>query len=145
MLGFGLAQGNPCAFNAAGGTSARFGGGVNPAMETFLSRSLRIADRFGTKINAYEVLNEMNRLPVDCDKKENGATIDGKPYLVAIDPLVVGRMTTKFYRFCQGISLPNGELAHCPEAKILLGACTPRAARTTARTTPPSRTRATWS
>jgi hypothetical protein len=92
--------------------SPRFGGGVNGYMDTWLTYALMLADRYGDHIAAYEVLNEENRLPPAGD---------------AISPQIMGRLVTKFYRFCRGIEVPAGEPAHgCDNAQIILGGIHPR-------------------
>jgi hypothetical protein len=128
VLSFGLAPWNdPCDLNLAGATHPRFGGGVNAYMEAWLTRALLIADRYGDKIAAYEVLNEQNRLG-DC-KTPAKVTVNSAPQqVIAIDPKVVGRLITKLYRFCRGIMpLPPDEPAHgCVNAQIVLGGLHPR-------------------
>lgn len=125
LLNFGMMlsdQGapiDPCDLNKPTSTSARFGGGVNQYMETWLDRALRIADTFTDKIAAYEILNEENRLSA-C------GTLSSQ-FSSAIEPAVEGRLITKFYRFCKGIQpLPPGEPAHgCADAAIILGGIHP--------------------
>lgn len=91
-------------------SETKYGGGVNHYMNDWLDHALRIADRYGASIAAYEVLNEENRLP---------------PSGLGIAPTMTGRLLTKFYRFCHGIE--SGEAAHgCDTAKIILGGIHPR-------------------
>ena len=123
LLSFGLIPADPCDLNKPGGDSPRYGGGVNQYMEVWLNRALTIADQFPHRIAAYEILNEQNRLAA-CGTPSvvNGNTLN------AIDPRVVGRLITKFYRFCKGIGpLPPGEPAHgCADAAIVVGGIHPR-------------------
>ena len=125
LLGFGLLRNNdPCILNKnPTASSPRFGGGVNPAIVAWLTRALAIADRYGDKIAAYEILNEQNRL----GQCATPASFAGKQ-LNAIAPTITGRMITKLYRFCHGIEpLPVGEPAHsCANAKLILGGLHPR-------------------
>lgn len=94
-----------------------FGGGVNKYMHAWLTRALRIADRYRDKIAAYEVLNEQNRLP---RYLPNGPVAD------AIEPEITGRLLTKFYRFCKNIDPVNENHGCAPETKIILGGIHPR-------------------
>jgi hypothetical protein len=123
-LSFGLLRGNdPCILNKnATDISPRFGGGVNAPIVAWLTRALAIADRYQDRIAAYEVLNEENRLPAcSTPGKVNGKSLN------AIEPTITGRLITKLYRFCHGISLPQGEPAHgCGNAQIILGGLHPR-------------------
>ena len=120
LLNFDLVQNqDPRQLNSTSYISSTFGGGVNAYMDTWLQRALTVADRYGSQIAAYEVLNEENRLP---QTSPNGPSGD------AIDPGVVGRLITKLYRFCRHIQpLPTNEPVHgCSSASILLGGLQPR-------------------
>ncbi|KAB8140499.1 hypothetical protein F8S13_23795 [Chloroflexia bacterium SDU3-3] len=90
---------------------SKYGGGVNSFMQQWLDRSLMVADRYGSRIAAYEVLNEQNRLP---------------PSGLGIEPTITGRLMTKFYRFCHGIGTPAGESHGCGQSQIVLGGLHPR-------------------
>jgi hypothetical protein len=94
-----------------------FGGGVNKYMHAWLTRALRIADRYRSKIAAYEVLNEQNRLP---------RYLPNGPIGDAIAPEITGRMLTKFYRFCKNIDPVNENHGCAPDTKIILGGIHPR-------------------
>ena len=64
LLSFDLLQATDAhALNSTVSETSPFGGGVNKYMHAWLTRALRIADRYRDKIAAYEVLNEENRLP----------------------------------------------------------------------------------
>jgi hypothetical protein len=124
LLGFGMLRGNdPCILNKAPDkTSPRFGGGVNDPIVAWLTRALVIADSYQDRIAAYEVLNEQNRL-LECSAPPK---VFGKN-LNAIAPTITGRLITKLYRFCHGISLPQREPTHgCSNAQIILGGLHPR-------------------
>ncbi|HET9224971.1 MAG TPA: hypothetical protein VFO07_20830 [Roseiflexaceae bacterium] len=124
LLGFGMLRGNdPCILNKDPNvTSPRFGGGVNVPIIAWLTRALEIADRYQDRIAAYEILNEQNRL-LECGTP---AKVNGKN-LNAIAPTITGRLITKLYRFCHGISLPQGEPVHgCSNAQITMGGIHPR-------------------
>jgi hypothetical protein len=97
-------------------TETKFGGGVNIYMHTWLTRALRIADRYRGKIAGYEVLNEENRLP-----PYNG-TGGGD----AIQPEITGRLLTKFYRFCKNIDPTNENHGCSSGTRIILGGIHPR-------------------
>lgn len=122
LLAFDLLQGTD-ANDLNGNTpedfiESKYGGGVNQYMQAWLDRALAIADRYGDRIAAYQVLNEQNRLP--------RYTPDG-PVANAIEPSIVGRLVTKLYRFCRGIEVPPNEPVHgCREAQIILGGLHPR-------------------
>lgn len=90
--------------------NSRFGGGVNQAMELWLTRALEIADRYRDQIGAYQILNEQNRLP---------------PSGQAISPKIMGRLQTKFYRFCKNIN-PTNENHGCTNSYIIMGGLHPR-------------------
>jgi hypothetical protein len=94
-----------------------FGGGVNKYMHAWLTRALRIADRYRDKIAAYEVLNEQNRLP---------RYVPNGPVGDAIKPEIVGRLLTKFYRICKNIDPEDQNHGCTPETKIILGGLHPR-------------------
>jgi hypothetical protein len=119
LLNFDLLKGtDPRKLNDKTYIPSRFGGGVNAYMETWLNRALAVADRYPGQIDAFEILNEQNRLPQIAPKGPAGD---------AIDPRVVGRLIAKFYRFCKGIDVPAGEPQHgCANAKIILGGLHPR-------------------
>jgi len=125
LLSFGLLRNNdPCILNKnPTESSPRFGGGVNPAIVAWLTRALAIADRYGDKIAAYEILNEQNRM----GQCATPASFAGKQ-LNAIAPTITGRLIAKLYRFCHGLPpLPADEPAHgCANAKIILGGLHPR-------------------
>ena len=73
-------------------SGSKYGGGINDYMQQWLDRALFTADRYGTKIAAYELLNEQNRLA---------------PNGFGIKPAIVGRLATKFYRFCHEFGRAN--------------------------------------
>lgn len=125
LLSFALVPwSDPCELNKAGTTHARFGGGVNPYMAAWLTRALRIVDRYGDRVHAYEILNEYNRLPSCGTLAQVAGVTQG---LKAVHPKVAGRLITKFYRFCHGFDLPAGEPAHpCSSADIIVGGLHPR-------------------
>jgi hypothetical protein len=117
LLSFDMVQDiNPRDLNSNKTIDSHFGGGVNIYMDTWLTRALRIADRYRDKIAGYEVLNEENRLP-----PYNGAGGGD-----AIQPEITGRLLTKFYRFCKNID-PTTENHGCSAGtKIILGGIHPR-------------------
>ncbi|WP_296759471.1 hypothetical protein [Roseiflexus sp.] len=95
-----------------------YGGGVNRYMDEWLRRALMIADRYGDRVAAYQVLNEQNRLP---------QYLPGGPAGDGIDPVITARLVTKLYRFCRGIPpLPRPEPYGCANAAIILGGLHPR-------------------
>ena len=101
-------------------TSSVFGGGVNKYMHAWLTRALRIADRYRDKIAAYEVLNEENRLP---RYLPNGPVAD------AIAPEITGRLLTKFYRFCKNIDPDRTRITAARRRPRSFSAASTRAAR----------------
>jgi len=118
LLSFDLLQATDAhALNSTVSETSPFGGGVNKYMHAWLTRALRIADRYRSNIAAYEVLNEENRLP---RYLPNGPVAD------AIAPEITGRLLTKFYRFCKNIDPVNEDHGCAPEAKIILGGIHPR-------------------
>jgi hypothetical protein len=118
LLSFDLLQATDAhALNSTTSEVSPFGGGVNKYMHAWLTRALRIADRYRDKIAAYEVLNEENRLP---RYLPNGPVGD------AIAPEIAGRLLTKFYRFCKNIDPVNENHGCTPETKIILGGIHPR-------------------
>src|SRR5262249_26671550 len=118
LLSFDLLQGTDAhELNSSIAETSRFGGGVNRYMHAWLTRALRIADRYGSKVAGYEVLNEANRLP---RYVQNGPVRD------AIAPEISGRLLTKFYRFCKNIDPVNENHGCAPETKIILGGIHPR-------------------
>jgi hypothetical protein len=94
-----------------------YGGGVNKYMHAWLTRALRIAERYGNKIAAYEVLNEQNRLP---------AFFPGDTSGDAIQSAITARLLTKFYRICKNIDPKNKNQGCSEETKIILGGIHPR-------------------
>jgi hypothetical protein len=66
----------------------KYGGAVNFYIRTWLDRALQIAQRYEDRVAAYQILNEHNRLPVS----------PGYGGGEGLDPVVVGRLHTKFYR-----------------------------------------------
>jgi hypothetical protein len=121
LLSFDLLKGaNPRNLNSTSyltGTNTIYGGGVNAAMDKWLTRSLMIADRYGPAIHAYEVLNEQNRLP------------SYEPYGLAgdaIKPEITARLMGKFYRFCKNINPSNQGHGCSADTKIILGGLHPR-------------------
>jgi hypothetical protein len=92
-----------------------YGGGVNAYMDAWLTRALAVADRYGSKIAAYEILNEQNRLP---------SFGPGTPGGDAITPEMMARLMTKFYRFCHGLGPVDG-FHGCGSADIILGGLHP--------------------
>jgi hypothetical protein len=118
LLSFDLLQATDAhELNSTVSETSPFGGGVNRYMHAWLTRALRIADRYRDKIAAYEVLNEQNRLP---RYLPNGPVGD------AIKPEIVGRLLTKFYRFCKNIDPTDQNHGCAPETKIILGGLHPR-------------------
>ncbi len=120
LLSFDLLQGvDAHLLNDPSTVASKFGGGVNQYMDTWLTRALMVADRYGDRIAAYELLNEQNRLPRYTPEGPQGD---------AIAPSIVGRLITKLYRFCHYIPpLPDNEPVHgCFNAKIILGGLHPR-------------------
>jgi hypothetical protein len=112
LLGFDVLRGTEATLLNTGPftVTSKYGDGVNKYMDTWLTRALMIADRYRDRIAAYEILNEENRLP---------------PSGVAITPEIMGRLMTKFYRFCKNID-PSNENHGCGNAKIILGGIHPR-------------------
>ena len=94
-----------------------FGGGVNKYMHAWLTRALQVADRYDDKIAAYEILNEQNRLPQYLPK---GPSADD------IEPAIMGRLLTKFYRFCKNIDPTDQGHGCASSSKIILGGLHPR-------------------
>ena len=90
---------------------SEYGGGVNAYMDTWLTRALTIADRYRGSIDAYEILNEHNRLPPNGD---------------AIDPTIAARLHTKFYRFCKNINPTDQNHGCAEETPIIIGGLHPR-------------------
>ena len=118
LLSFDLLQATDAhVLNSTVSEASPFGGGVNKYMHAWLTRALRIADRYGNKIAAYEVLNEENRLP---------RYLPNGPIGDAIAPEITGRLLTKFYRFCKNIDPTNENHGCAPESKIILGGIHPR-------------------
>lgn len=120
LLSFDLIQGTDAhVLNTGPFTETSiYGGGVNRYMDEWLTRALMIADRYGERVAAYQVLNEQNRLP---RYLPDGPTGDG------IDPVIVARMVTKLYRFCRGIPpLPRPAPYRCAHAEIITGGLHPR-------------------
>lgn len=127
LLSFDLLKGSayPSALNSSASVASRFGGGVNAYMDTWLTRALLVADRYGSNIAAYEVLNEQNRLtkPQIDPEPKNTSMKEGD----GIAPAILGRLITKFYRFCRGIDVPADEQSHgCKDASIIMGGLHPR-------------------
>jgi hypothetical protein len=118
LLSFDLLQATDAhALNSTVSETSPFGGGVNKYMHAWLTRALRIADRYRSNIAAYEVLNEENRLP---------RYLPNGPIADAIAPAITGRLLTKFYRFCKNIDPTNENHGCAPESKIILGGIHPR-------------------
>jgi hypothetical protein len=118
LLSFDLVQGTDAhELNSLVNETSTFGGGVNKYMHAWLTRALRIADRYRNRIAAYEVLNEQNRLP---------RYVPNGPVADAIAPAITGRLLTKFYRFCKNIDPTNQDHGCAPETKIILGGIHPR-------------------
>ncbi|HEU5099829.1 MAG TPA: hypothetical protein VFU22_12450 [Roseiflexaceae bacterium] len=119
LLSFDLLQATDAhELNSTTAENSKFGGGVNKYMHAWLTRALRIAERYRGNIAAYEVLNEQNRLP---RYLPNGPVAD------AIAPEITGRLLTKFYRFCKNINNSNGDQQFCnADTKIILGGLHPR-------------------
>jgi hypothetical protein len=112
LLGFDLLRGTEATLLNTGPftVTSKYGGGVNQYMHTWLDRALMIADYYRDNIAAYEILNEQNRLP---------------PSGAAIQPVIMARLLTKFYRFCKNID-PSDENHGCSNTKIILGGIHPR-------------------
>lgn len=125
LLSFDLLKGaNPRDLNSTSylsTTNTIYGGGVNAAMDKWLTRALMIADRYGPAIDAYEILNEQNRLP---NYEENGVAGD------AIKPEITARLMAKFYRFCKNINPSNQNHGCSADTKIILGGLHPRGTTT---------------
>lgn len=118
LLSFDLLQATDAhVLNSTVSETSPFGGGVNKYMHAWLTRALRIADRYRDKIAAYEVLNEENRLP---------RYLPNGPIADAIAPEITGRLLTKFYRYCKNIDPTNENHGCAPETKIILGGIHPR-------------------
>ena len=120
LLSFDLIQGTDAhVLNTGPFTETSiYGGGVNRYMDEWLRRALMIADRYGERVAAYQVLNEQNRLP---------QYLPGGPAGDGIDPVIVARMVTKLYRFCRGIPPPpRPEPYRCNHAEIITGGLHPR-------------------
>jgi hypothetical protein len=120
LLSFDLIQGTDAhVLNTGPFTETSiYGGGVNRYMDEWLRRALMIADRYGDRVAAYQVLNEQNRLP---------QYLPGGPAGDGIDPVITARLVTKLYRFCRGIPpLPRPEPYGCANAAIILGGLHPR-------------------
>ena len=123
LLSFDLLQGsnghllNTGPFTETSTLPPHFGGGVNKYMHAWLTRALRIADRYRDKIAAYEVLNEQNRLPPFFPGDTSGD---------AIKPEITARLLTKFYRFCKNIDPIDQNHGCTEETKIILGGIHPR-------------------
>lgn len=120
LLSFDLIQGTDAHILNTGPftETSIYGGGVNRYMDEWLRRALMIADRYGERVAAYQVLNEQNRLP---------QYLPGGPAGDGIDPVIVARMVTKLYRFCRGIPpLPRPEPYRCAHAAIITGGLHPR-------------------
>jgi hypothetical protein len=118
LLGFGLVPwSDPRGLNSTTYIASAYGGAVNRYMDTWLTRALRIADRYRDRIAGYEILNEQNRLP------QFGGT---GPVGDSIAPVVTARLMTKFYRFCKNIE-PGDQNHGCqPETRIIFGGLHPR-------------------
>jgi hypothetical protein len=112
LLGFDLLRGTEATLLNTGPftVTSEYGGGVNTYMNTWLTRALMIADHYRDHIAAYQILNEQNRLP---------------PSGAAITPQIMGRLQTKFYRFCKNIN-PTNENHGCTNAQIIMGGIHPR-------------------
>jgi len=123
LLSFDLLQStnghllNTGPFTETSTLTPNFGGGVNKYMHAWLTRALRIADRYRDKIAAYEVLNEENRLPSFFPGDTSGD---------AIQPAITARLLTKFYRFCKNIDPTDQNHGCTAETKIILGGIHPR-------------------
>ena len=118
LLSFDLLQATDAhELNSSVSETSPFGGGVNKYMHAWLTRALRIADRYRGGIAAYEVLNEENRLP---------RYLPNGPIGDAIAPEITGRLLTKFYRFCKNIDPTDQGHGCVPETKIILGGIHPR-------------------
>lgn len=118
LLSFDLLQATDAhALNSTVSEISPFGGGVNKYMHAWLTRALRIADRYRSNIAAYEVLNEENRL---------SRYLPNGPIADAIAPEITGRLLTKFYRFCKNIDPVNENHGCAPKTKIILGGIHPR-------------------
>jgi hypothetical protein len=118
LLSFDLLQATDAhELNNPTAESSKFGGGVNKYMHAWLTRALYIADRYRGKIAGYEVLNEQNRLP---------RYVPNGPVGDAIKPEIVGRLLTKFYRFCKNIDPVDENHGCTQDTKIILGGIHPR-------------------
>ncbi len=114
LLGFNLIRGrsvfdlNSTAFLPE--DEQPYGGGVNEYMRVWLDRARLITNRYGDRIDAYQILNEQNRM-----------SDDG-----AIDAEVTARLLTKFYRFFrhEDSALP-GEQDWREDVQIILGGLHP--------------------
>jgi hypothetical protein len=121
LLSFDLLRGTEATLLNTGPftVTSKYGGGVNQYMHTWLDRALMVADHYRDSIAAYEILNEENRLP---------------PSGAAIQPQLMGRLLTKFYRFCKNID-PSDENHGCGNAQIILGGIHPRGTNDAQKTT----------
>lgn len=121
LLSFDLIQGTDAHLLNTGPftVTSIYGGGVNAYMDEWLDRALLVADRYGDKVAAYQILNEQNRLP---------QYIPNGPIGDAIAPDIMARLVTKFYRYCRGIEpLPRSSPPYgCQNASVILGGLHPR-------------------
>jgi len=120
LLSFDLIQGTDANLLNTGPftVTSIYGGGVNRYMHEWLNRALMIADRYGDRVAAYQILNEQNRLP---------QYVPDGPVGNDIKPEIFARLVTKFYRFCRGIPpLPRPEPYGCGNAQIVTGGLHPR-------------------
>lgn len=131
LLSFDLLQGqDPRVLNTGPYTvTSMYGGGVNKAMDQWLDRALRIANRYRGQVHAYEILNEQNRLPY----------FDANGYAgEAIRPEITARLMTKFYRFCKNIEPTNLNYGCSSSTNIVLGGLHPRGTSSKPETGKPS-------
>lgn len=113
MLGFGLvADQPPQALNYTDTLTIDplYGGGVNDYMRSWLDRARMIAARYEGRVATYEILNEQNRLPPSGD---------------SINPLVAGRLQTKFYRFFHQTDRALADQQWRDGVKIIVGGLHP--------------------
>jgi hypothetical protein len=128
LLGFALVDIDPrdpkTGLVAPTTTDPAYGGGVNPWMRDWLDRALFVAQRYGSRVAAYEILNEQNRLPV----VPASGSHPGYPGGEGIDPALAARLHTKFYRCFRQNACSSADAAPAWRAgvTVILGGLHPR-------------------
>lgn len=116
LVGFGIVNEHDILNTTTGITAGPFvddpqyGGGVNPYIKRWLTRSLAIANRYGDKIAVYEVLNEQNRLP---------------PSGKAVPAYLAARLHTKFFHHLK-FPTPSDGAAWRRSVKVIIGGLHPK-------------------